>query len=663
MESGQIVEFIENKNLITGLVTRVKATKFLVLTETNRELSISSSRILHQTRPGLDISRPRAELVNSLKEISSRRTALSEQVNLEELWELLEGEGEEFSYKYLAELALPGPAGPDQIAAVLRAVFADGLYFKMRPASALRHTAERIEQIIITRTQEAKREQELNEGGSWLAKIWADETPDDPACRDHVVQILRDMAIRGSDAAEYKWGQKLLEKAGLSKDPFTPFYLLVKMGEMDKDENLDLIRNQIDTSFPETIWVEAETLARQADSNLENRRDLTGLNALTIDSSGSGDFDDAISLEEKNNQLILGVHITDVSAMVKPGTRLDLEACNLGTSIYMPDRRISMLPEILSEEALSLIEGGVRPAFSVLAEIDESGKVGHYEFVPSLIKVKSQLNYQDVDEAVNTDPTLKKLFAISQALQEGRHNNGALIMPLPTLNVYLSFDGQIRVSLVHWDNPGRAMISEFMILANYLAASVLAEANIPGLFRYQDEPSQRILQGDACEYTLYDCLMQRRYLNRVGWSLEPRPHCGMGLAFYTNLTSPLRRFIDLIMQRQVKSVSTGSEPQYNREQLEELLTYVEPAVKKAQVVQFRRKRYWLLRYLEAQSQRNYEAIFFYSPTNRPRLFIKELMLETELAENSIQKLSPGQEVLARVKKVNAREDVLKFEIV
>ncbi|MBW2092531.1 MAG: hypothetical protein JRI34_10480, partial [Deltaproteobacteria bacterium] len=97
MESGQIVEFIENKNLITGLVTRVKATKFLVLTETNRELSISSSRILHQTRPGLDISRPRAELVNSLKEISSRRTALSEQVNLEELWELLEGEGEEFS--------------------------------------------------------------------------------------------------------------------------------------------------------------------------------------------------------------------------------------------------------------------------------------------------------------------------------------------------------------------------------------------------------------------------------------------------------------------------------------------------------------------------------------------------------------------------------------
>ncbi|MBW2139986.1 MAG: RNB domain-containing ribonuclease [Deltaproteobacteria bacterium] len=663
MEPGQIVEFIEVKNFIAGLVTRVKASKLLVLTETNREMSVASSRILHQTNPGLDLSRPRAELVQSLKEISSRRASRAMEINLLELWELLDGEGEEFDYRYLAELALPDDTGPDRVPAMLRAIFADGLHFKMRPNTVLRQNAEKVEQITLARIQEEKRGRELMEGASWLTKIWADETPDYPDCRDHVIQTLRDMAIYGSDASEYKWGQKLLEKAGLGKDPYKPFYLLVKMGEIHKHENLDLYRNQIETTFPAAVLSEAENLLRQSDWHEENRRDLTSLETLTIDSSGSGDFDDAISLEEKNGCVILGIHIADVSALVRPDSPLDIEARGLGTTIYMPDQRISMLPEILSEEALSLKQACVRPAFSVTAQIDEFGNVQTYEFFPSLIKVKRQLSYQDVDSTVNSDPTLKKLFAISQTLKSQRHAQGALIMPLPTLNVYLVADGQIGISLINWDNPGRAMISEFMILANYLAASVLAEANIPGLFRYQDEPSQRLLKGEPSEFNLYDCLQQRRYFNRVGWGLDPRPHSGMGLEVYTNLTSPLRRFIDLVMQRQVKSIAAGNEPEYSREQIEELLTFVEPALRKAYDVQSRRKRYWLLRYLEAQSPKNYEAILLQPQPNRPRLFIKELMLETDIAVNSTERFSPGQEVMIKVKRVNAREDILKFELV
>ena len=663
MEPGQIIEFIENKNFITGLITRVKASKLLVLTETNREMSISSGRVLHQSNSGLDLSRPRSELVNSLKKISSRRAELAKKIDLVELWQLLEGEGEKFSYNYLAELAFSGNVDPDQVAATQRGVFADGLHFKMRPNHALRHTPQRVEEITQARLKEIKRECELMEGGAWLAKVWADETPDDPACRDHVVQTLREMTIYGTDASEYKWGQKLLERAGLNKDPLTPFYLLVKLGEMHKDENIDLLRNQIDTTFTDAIWHEAETLAKRADFSGKNRRDLTGLDVLTIDSSGSGDFDDAISLEEKNGRFILGIHIADVSAMIQPDSPLDHEALSLGTSIYMPDQKISMLPEVLSEEALSLKEGCVRPAFSVLIDLDESGKVERYEFLPSLIMVKRRLNYQDVDATFDSDPTLKKLFSICQSLKARRYARGALIMPLPTLNVYLSADGQIGISLIHWDNPGRAIISEFMILANYLAASALVEANVPGLFRYQEEPYRRVLQETQGEYSLFHCLQQRKYLNRVGWSLEPQPHSGMGLEYYTNLTSPLRRFIDLIIQRQVKSIATGTKPQYTRDQIAELLTYVEPALKKAQKVQFLRRRYWLLKYLETQNEKKYEAIYLYSHIRYHRFFIKELMLETDLIDSSVHKLSPGQEVLTRIKQVNAREDILKFELV
>ncbi|MBW2062593.1 MAG: RNB domain-containing ribonuclease [Deltaproteobacteria bacterium] len=663
MQPGEIIEFIENRGFLTALVTRVKASKLLLLTESNREMSIASSRVLHQTSLGLDLSLPRAELVRSLKEISSRRTSLAAKVNLFELWELLEGEGEEFDYRYLAELALPPPIGPDQVAAALRAVFANGLHFKMRPQSARRHSATRVEQIEQARIQEEKRERELKEGGAWLARIWADETPDDPACRDHVVKTLRDMALYGPEAAEYKWGQKLLERADLGKDPFRPFYLLVKIGEMDRHENLDLLRLQIETSFPEKVQAAAAALVEQADLDRENRRNLTDLDTLTIDSSGSEDFDDAVSLEEQGGRSILGIHIADVSAIIQPDSPLELEARHLATSIYMPDRRISMLPEVLSDQALSLKEGSIRPAFSVLAQIDEAGQVDSFEFFPSLVKIKRRLSYQEVDETVEKDPTLKKLLALSQALKAQRHAQGALIMPLPALSVYLAPEGQIGISLIQWDNPGRAMITEFMVLANHLAARLLAEAGAPGLYRYQDEPSQRIIQGEFSEVGLYDCLKQRRFLNRVGWSLEPRPHHGMGLDVYTNLTSPLRRFIDLIIQRQVKSLTAGERPYYLSEQIGELLTLIEPALKKAHNVQFRRKRYWLLRYLEAQSPKNFEAILLDVLPNRTRVFVKELMLELDLTDRSAQKLTPGQEVMIKIKKVNARQDILKFELV
>lgn len=662
MEPGRVVEFIESKRFITGLITRVKGTKLVVLTENDREMGLSSSRIINATGPVADISRPRLDLVRSLRNISLKRAALVKEVDLVELWELLEGEGESFSYEYLAELALPAPTSSDKIVATIRAVFSDGLRFKMRPNEAVRHSAELVEKIAQDRIRQEELERELGESGAWLAAIWAGETPDDPDCREHVVKVLSDMALFGRDADEYKWGLRLLERARLGQAPGISFRLLVKMGEMDEHENLELLRHQVEASFPEDLQDQARLFIRTADWTGEHRQDLTGIEAITIDNSNAEDFDDAISLEENGDGFVLGVHIADVSGLISAGSPLDVWAGNQGTTIYMPDQRIPMFPEVLSEEGLSLRKDEVRPAFSIRVQIKKTGEIECFEFFPSMIKVRRQLSYQEADELMDTDPLLKNLLFLSEILKFRRQANGALIMPLPSLNVYISPEGRVDVSLINWDQPARSTITELMVLANHLAARFLNEAGVPGIYRYQGEPSRRLIDPYEKKIDLYKALKQRRYLNRVGWSLEPKPHNGMGLEVYTNLTSPLRRYIDLMIQRQIRSLSLGQSPYYSAEEMSEQLTVVEIALRKAYQIQIRRKRYWLLKYLEAQAPRDYEAMVLDKLPGRWRLFLKEFMLDIDLDQSYHQELESGQDVSVRIKKINAREDVLRFEL-
>jgi exoribonuclease-2 len=664
MEPGRVVELIESKRFLTGLITKVRGTKLVVLTESDREMGMSSGRLINAAGPLADVSRPRIELVRFLRNISLKRTALAEKVDLIELWDLLEGEGETFSYEYLAELALPIPTGSDEIVALIRAVYSNGLHFKMRPQEAVRHSAELVEQIAQDRIRRTELECEMDEAGKWLASVWADETPDDPDCREHVVSVLQDMALFGQEANEYKWGQRLLDRARVGQAPGAPFRLLVKIGEMNKHENLELLRHGVETAFPEHLQDQARIHIRNADWIGERRQDLTDMEAITIDNSHAGDFDDAISLEETDNGFVLGVHIADVSGLITAGSPLDVWAGNQGTSIYMPDQRIPMLPEVLSEEGLSLRKNEVRPAFSLRVQIKEDGEIGKFEFFPSMIKVKRQLSYQEADGLIDSDPLLKKLFFLSRTLQNRRQANGALIMPLPSLNVYITAEGMVEVGLISWDQPARSTITELMVLANHLAARFLKESGAPGIYRFQEEPSKRLIESDAKTIDLYKALKQRRYLNRVGWSLEPKPHNGMGLEVYTNLTSPLRRYIDLMMQRQIRCVSLGQPPCYSNEEMSDQLTAVEIALRKAYRIQTRRKRYWLLTYLEVQApRRQYEAIVLDRLPGRWRLFVKEFMLDTDLVRSYHKELEPGQEVLVRIKKVNALEDTLRFELV
>jgi exoribonuclease-2 len=467
------------------------------------------------------------------------------------------------------------------------------------------------------------------------------------------------MAIYGTDASEYKRGKQLLDRAGLTGGQTRPFEILVKLGEMGVHENLDLSREGVSVSFSSEALAEADDLAK-ASAPGSGRRDLSHLDLITVDSGGARDFDDAVSLEPIEAGFRLGVHIADVSSVIHPDTVLDLEARYRATSIYMPDRRIPMLPEILSEERLSLKEGEPRPAFSMTADLSPDGEVLDYTFFSSLVRVNRQLSYQEVDAGYQNDLVLSRMFDLSEALKRRRTETGALLLPLPKLNVYLTPDGEIGVNLTDWENPGRSMIGEFMILANYLAARLLTERGAPCYYRHQPSPSQVLIDGQTDRSNLYLCLQQRQFLQRVDWGLKPKAHAGMGLDVYTNLTSPLRRYIDLVIQRQVRSVVDSGEPLYSAEDLSELLTTTEAARRKAFRVQNRRRRYWLMRYFEQMPERTFQALVLNKLPHRWRLFIPEFMLDIDLPDKPPLKLEPGQKIDVRIKKVDAREEIFRF---
>lgn len=663
MEIGHVIEFLEAKRVMAAVITRLKGSKITTLTETNRKMNIASSRALSHIGPRLDMSMPRAEMIKKLNELAASRSEMACKIDIRELWELLEGEGDSFKYSFLSELTNPG-SGPDDISAVFRAVYDDDLYFKLKPESAHRNSAEKIEQIQAARILEEKLERELEEGAAWLAKVWDDETPDPPDSKSSIIITLRNMVILGPEASDYKRGKQILEKAGLGTDPDRPFDLLVKLGEIDKNENLLIYRYDIDTDFSEQALNEARSLIKNSDWNHVDRTDLTHLDVITIDSVGSEDFDDAISLEEtEDGKTILGVHIADVSALIHPDSLLGEAAMNRATSMYMPDKRIPMLPEILSEEGLSLKQGQERPVLSLLAEITDTGFVRDFKFVPSKIKVKRQLSYKDADSLVKTDLHLKKLYEISKALKTRRQEDGALIMAMPSLSVYLKQDGLIGTSLINWDNPGRFLITEMMVLANYLAAKFLKDAETPCIYRTQAEPSQRVIGSLENNPDIFSCLTQRRYLSRVHWSLQPKPHRGMGLDVYTQISSPLRRFFDLIIQHQVKSAALGRSWTFTHEQLTHYKNMVEPALKNAINVQTSRKRYWLQKYFETLGSRTFEALVVVQMPYKWRLFISEFMLDVEIDKQDHQDLAAGDVVMLKIKKVNARANVLKFDLI
>jgi exoribonuclease II len=657
----KIIEYVEQGRFICALVLENQDKRLRVLGQNGREMNLPLSRVVHQSAIRYPASDSRAEALRLLQDKARKRQELMAEINLVEVWELAQESSEAaFSPDFLAELAFGQEAGDDRVAAFLRCVFEDRLYFKYKEGMVIAHPAEVVAQLQLRRERELRKEAVLTSGARGLMQLAQGQEPADWPEREACLRLLADYYLFDNEAPESETARELLKRARLTK-PHDPFHLLVRAGVWSPHENIPLLRQELPLEFSAAALACADSFPEPDQETLavRGRRDLTGLPLLTIDGAATRDYDDALHLEKRGENFLVGIHVSDVAHYVLPGDPLYQEAVSRTTSIYLPDRQIPMLPPAISEGICSLIAGRPRAAVSFLVLLSPGGEVLEFELMPSVVNVRRQLTYSQADEMIAADEELRILAGLSLKLRQKRLEKGALLLPIPDVNIRIGAGEEIEISLAEVDTPSRTLVAEFMVLANSLGAQFAADRQAPGLFRSQ-EPPRKILSS-GMEKDLLVNFLQRRCLAPGKLGTTPQPHSGVGVMMYTTVTSPIRRLLDLVMQHQLKSLARGRGSLFSENELQELAGIIYATQGRVGQVRQLRQRYWILKYLEKHRGERLPALVLTRGPKRVQVLLTDFLLEADLPLNQAVRAQPGDRLQVVVGQVNALENLLRLD--
>ncbi|WP_035256623.1 ribonuclease catalytic domain-containing protein [Desulfatirhabdium butyrativorans] len=657
METGLVVEFIDHEKVMCAVVQEVKHQRLRLLTETNREVSISTNRLCHKSNRSLDPVLGRNRLVEMLRYVSEKRRELSHQIEVREIWEVLHTEQEWIDVSTMAHLCFSSDITCDHESAVIRAFFQNRIYFKFDHDRFFPIAADQVQRLIEAQQEAERRKRLIETGSSWLKHALA--APNAALSMDDdigtVIPVLRSYYLFDSDAPQAALAKEILSRADI-RDPEKLFDIFVRLGVFHPDENLDVLRYGIPIRFqPELEEHARHLMSRCSEPDWSGRRDLTGLSIMTVDGQSTLDYDDAISVETIDDGYRVGVHIVDVGHILQRGDPLDIEAKQRASSIYLPDLKIPMLPSCLSEGVCSLKADHERPAISILMDLDRMAQLRAYRIEPSVIRVRRQMSYFDVNQMADSDSEIMVLYDLARQFRERRIESGAVHISLPDISVWIAENGEININRINRESPGRMMVSELMILANWVMARFLAEHSVSAIFRSQPGPRERLYPGTVSSVFLN--YIQRKMLSRFIIRSDPEPHTGLGVDAYVTATSPIRKYTDLVTQRQIRSV-LGLEPAYSREEIDSLIQQIQQPLTHVSRIQQQRNRYWILKYLETQIGKKEEAVVLQRKRDGVQVLLPDFMMECEMPLSAGVELKPGASIQVTVQHVNARRNVL-----
>lgn len=375
----------------------------------------------------------------------------------------------------------------------------------------------------------------------------------------------------------------------------------------------------IPSEFPERVQNQAMRVPDHVlDGDREGRMDLCDRMTVTIDGEDAKDLDDAISLSKENGIYHLGVHIADVSNYVQGGSALDREALKRGTSVYLADRVIPMLPERLSNGICSLNQGEDRLALSCLMDIDETGTVVSHKIAETVIQVDARMNYTDVKNILEgTDAEASERYApfvpmffqmkeLSERIRSSRHHRGSIDFDFPESKIILNAAGRAIDIKPYEANAATRIIEDFMLMANETVAREYCKDGLPFVYRTHENPDPEKVesllmmlhnQGVSVQkareeitpkeiQTLLESIegqpneplisrMALRTMKQAKYTTECSGHFGLAAKYYCHFTSPIRRYPDLQIHRIIKDRLRGRmERAGKREHYQEILDEV-----------------------------------------------------------------------------------------
>jgi exoribonuclease-2 len=294
-----------------------------------------------------------------------------------------------------------------------------------------------------------------------------------------------------------------------------------------------------------------------------------------------------------------------------------------------------------------------------MIDLSPMAEIMDYEIFPSLIKVQHQLTYFDVNIYAEENQNILILRDIAEKFRKKRLDARAVQITVPEINVWINENRDITINRINRESPARMLVSEIMIMANWLMAKYLKKRRVPAIFRSQPEPRERLYKNNTG--TLFQNWMQRRLLSRFILSTDPDWHSGLGLDAYVTATSPIRKYSDLANQRQIRA-SLGLEEAYTAEQIAEIIQLLEVPMNNVGRFQFTRHRYWLLKYLENQIGQKEEAIVLHKTRRNFQILLTQYMLECDLPIPTGFDLKPEDLIQVTIQRVNARRDILQVSI-
>ena len=693
---GRIIEFLDAEELRLAYVRKQERDRLHVIDPRGRNSTVHGDRVVIVHRPSTE-----GEFPALARQISEKVSARQSEVDVELLWQSVGTRQRELNPSELAELFF-AETTPETESAVFRALSEDNLFFRRKGAQFLPKTEEQVLSERTRRQRQRAREE----------------------FREHVVKVLEQLLKKNTDIPEesgvildriqnwlrFKTGDEigliLEEIAGAAKARDAAYDILLRAGRVDPTLDRFLVTAGIDPHFSPTLIEAAAQLTPY--THIPARLDYQDAPAFTIDDEDTREVDDALTVRWEGDEIVVGIHIADVSAFVTKGDTLDAEASRRSSTIYLPSITVPMFPERLSTDLASLRTAVPRPAFTVEVRFDKQANRAGYRIALSTIHVQKRLSYDEADQIIESDPALYTLHRIAKQLRDARSNRGAITFRRAELKIRVKGD-EIQITKINPNSPSRFVVSEMMILANGLAADFASVNSIPVIYRTQEprealavedtlsaaldagdstktapsirrDPQRDLLSpaldavdstagrlggsditlsgtSKAVEALAFERL--RKTFKRSRLSLTPGLHSGLGLGAYTQASSPIRRYADLVTQRQFTAMLSGVPVPYGREELLQILAAAETAEQEIRAIEDRSTNYWLLEYLARYKRGESLAAVVLDP--KGNIELQDYYLRGRVS--GPVKLRPGEMVDVRIETIDPAKGEVRFRAV
>ncbi|MFN6133876.1 MAG: ribonuclease catalytic domain-containing protein [Synechococcaceae cyanobacterium] len=488
------------------------------------------------------------------------------------------------------------------------------------------------------------------------------------AAQQQDLQLLRQWAS-GDTAQELPLTlRRTLHNCHCDPDSGSIRHLLVDLGQWSAHQ-LPALENSVwRHGFSAELEAEAQRLAAMAEQEWPGdaaRQDLSHLHSVTIDDEDTRDIDDGLALERVEGRERLWIHVADPGRLIAADSPLDLEARRRASSLYLAQGSLPMLPAVLAERVFSLRQGHRCPAWSLWVELDGEGAVEAHGLRRSWIRPAYRLSYTDADELLELAPPQEDLPSIQALLtrrRDWRLARGALL--LDQAEGRIRARGDLAELTITEPSPSRLLVAEAMILAGAVIAAMGQQLQLALPYRSQppaELPSPAELSllpvGPVRHAALRRCL-SRGHLGSV-----PAPHFSLGLPAYVQATSPIRRYRDLVVQRQLAAVQ-DQHPPLQAEALEVLLAELEPALREGLAISRDDQRHWQQVWFAQEKRPEWQGCFL--RWLRPQDLLGLVHLEElamDLPAACPPRSQPGDGLLVRVLQVDPLRDLLRLQAV